>query len=159
VAEVRRVRPDEWHELRDTRLRALADAPDAFGTTHAEALLRPEEWWRGWALDSSAGADQAMFLAWSDCAAVGIAGVFHEGSYYQVISMWTDPRERGRGVGRALLDAAVVFAGEAEVRLSVTDGNEAARRQYERYGFVATGFTEPLRSNLALQIHELRLQR
>ena len=71
--------------------------------------------------------------------------------------MWTSPPHRGAGIGRALLDAAVAFAGGADVVLSVTDGNDAARRLYERYGFVATGYTEPLRSNAALQIRELRL--
>ncbi len=153
------MREEEWRELRDTRLRALGDAPEAFGSTHAEALVRPDEWWRNRALDASAGADQAMFLAWNGGTTVGIAGVFDEGAYYRVISMWTDPRERGSGIGLQLLEAAVAHAGGAEVRLSVADGNEAARRLYERYGFVATGLTEPLRSNTALQIHELRLQR
>ena len=73
--------------------------------------------------------------------------------------MWTEPRQRGRGIGLALLEAAVAYCGEHEIRLSVTDGNDAARRLYERAGFVATGFTEPLRSNEALGMHEFRLAR
>ena len=47
-------------------------------------------------------------------------------------------------MGRALLDAAVAFAGDVEIRLSVTETNAAARRLYERYGFAPTGHTEPL---------------
>ena len=90
---------------------------------------------------------------------VGIAGAFQTDGRYHVISMWTSPRRRGTGVGRALLEAAVAFAGDADVLLSVTDGNDAARHLYESYGFVATGVTEPLRSNAALQISELRLAR
>ena len=46
-----------------------------------------------------------------------------------------------------MLDAAVAYAGDGEIRLSVTDGNHSARRLYERSGFVATGVTEPLRSS------------
>jgi ribosomal protein S18 acetylase RimI-like enzyme len=79
-----------------------------------------------------------------------------------VISMWVEPSARGRGIGRALLDAVVEWAKERDpsraIRLSVTDGNDAARRLYERYGFVDTGVTEPLRSNSALTIRELELQ-
>ena len=153
------MRVDEWQALRGMRLRALADAPDAFGTTHAEALARPEQWWRDWTERSAAGAAQAMFLAWDVGEPVGIAGAYSEESSYQVVSMWTDPLRRGLGIGRALLDAAVAFAGDREILLSVTEGNAAARRLYESYGFVATGVTEPLRSNTALHIHELRLQR
>ena len=114
---VRRVTSEDWQALRDVRLRALADAPDAFGTTHAEALA-------------------------------------------QVISMWVDPRARGAGVGRALLDAVVAWARTHEprvIRLSVTDGNDEARRLYQRFGFRDTGVTEPLRSNASLLIRELEL--
>ena len=49
---------------------------------------------------------------------------------------------RGLGVGRALLDAAVGWAGAAGVRkleLHVFPWNEPALRLYERYGFVREG--------------------
>lgn len=157
--EVRRVRADEWEALRHTRLRALADSPDAFATTHAEASGRSAKWWRDWAERSATGGEQAMFLAWKDNRPAGIAGAFREGGLVYVISMWTAPDARGSGIGRALLDAAVDFAGDAEVRLSVTETNSAARRFYEGYGFVRTGSTEPLRSNPSLLIHELVLRR
>ena len=50
--------------LRETRLRALAEAPDAFETRYEETVQRPEEWWIDWAERSAAGHGQAMFLAW-----------------------------------------------------------------------------------------------
>lgn len=158
--EVRRVTGDEWQALRDVRLRALADAPDAFGTTHAEASARPEEWWRDWAAKSADGDTQAMVLAWDEAEAVGIAGVFFEEGVWHVISMWVERRVRGAGVGRALLVAVVAWArahGGDTIRLSVTDGNDSARRLYERYGFRDTGVTEPLRSNPSLVVRELEL--
>jgi ribosomal protein S18 acetylase RimI-like enzyme len=160
MAAPRRVRPDEWQQLRDTRLRALADAPTAFGTTHAEASTRPEGWWRDWAERSAASDTQAMFLAWHDGAPVGIAGAFDDGRW-NVVSMWVDPAHRGSGVGRALLDAVVGFArdrGATHVTLGVTDGNDAARALYERYGFAETGAAEPLRSHPELMVRDLRLE-
>ena len=109
---------------------------------------------------SSTGDAQAMFLAWRDGAPIGIAGVFVEEERHHVISMWTEPTSRGLGVARALLDAVVAFAGDdGEIVLGVTEGNDAARRLYERYGFVDTGRTEPLRPGSAQAIHELRLAR
>jgi len=100
-----------------------------------------------------------MFLAWKEGEPVGIAGAFRTGGRIDVISMWTSPEERGRGIGWALLDAAIAFAGDADIHLSVTETNAGARRFYERYGFVATGFTEPLRWDPSLTIHELVLRR
>jgi ribosomal protein S18 acetylase RimI-like enzyme len=100
-----------------------------------------------------------MFVARDGDAAVGIAGVHGDRARFDVISMWTGPAHRGKGVGSALLHAAVAFAEGAPVFLSVTDGNDDARRLYERHGFVATGLIEPLRSNAQRSIHELRLVR
>jgi ribosomal protein S18 acetylase RimI-like enzyme len=161
--EVRRVTSDEWEALCDVRLRALADAPDAFGTTHAEAVSRADDWWRDWATKSAHSDTQAMVLAWDGDDAVGSAGTFAtDDGAWQVISMWVEPGARGNGVGRALLEAVVAWAREHDanrpIRLSVTDGNDSARRLYERYGFADTGVTEPLRSNSALTIRELELR-
>jgi ribosomal protein S18 acetylase RimI-like enzyme len=161
--EVRRVTRHEWESLRDVRLRALADAPDAFGTTYEEAVARPDDWWRDWAAASATSDTQAVLLAWDGDRTVGLAGVFAtDDGAWQVISMWVDPSARGRGTGRALLDAVVAWARNQDngrpIRLSVTDGNDGARRLYERYGFADTGVTEPLRSNSALTIRELELR-
>jgi ribosomal protein S18 acetylase RimI-like enzyme len=156
VAEVRRVRPEEWEVLRDVRLRALEDAPDAFATTHAQALARPDDWWRDWAQRSAVDAGQAMFLAWEAAQAVGLAGAYGDRRRFDVVSMWIDPAHRGRGVASALLRAALGFAGDAPVYLGVTEGNDAARRLYERHGFVATGVVEPLRPGSELSLHELQ---
>jgi len=76
--EIRRVQADKWRELRDIRLRALSDAPDAFETRHEEAVQRPDDWWIDWAARSAEGDRQAMFLAWESDGPVGIVGTFIE---------------------------------------------------------------------------------
>ena len=111
VIEVRRVCADEWEALREVRLRALAEAPEAFETRFEDASLRPEQWWREWAERSARGAGQAMFLAW-DGVPAGIGGILAERGRFRVISIWVDPGRRGEGIGSALLEAAVGFAGE-----------------------------------------------
>jgi ribosomal protein S18 acetylase RimI-like enzyme len=156
--EIRRVTPDEWPALRDARLRALVDAPSAFGTTYDEALARPDDWWIRWAERCAADSTQAMFVAWEGDVAIGLAGAYGDEHRFDVISMWTDPGHRRRGVGSALLATAIAFAGSVPVFLSVTEDNVAARRLYEQHGFAATGVTEPLRSQPELSIHELKLE-
>ena len=137
------MRADEWQALRDVRLRALADAPSAFATRYEEARERPPSWWVDWAARSASGNGQAMFLAWEDAAPVGIVGTFVEDDGNRwLISMWTEPAARGRGVGRALVEAVVAFAraaGSGELLLEVTEGNDAAYTLYRACRFEETG--------------------
>jgi ribosomal protein S18 acetylase RimI-like enzyme len=143
---VRRVTAEEWRTLRDVRLRALEDAPGAFATRFEEARGRPERWWLEWAARSADGDGQAMFLAWEDDEPVGIAGTFVDDGTRWLISMWTSPAARGRGVGHALVDAVVEFAratGGGELLLEVTEGNDAAYALYRACGFVDVGAGEP----------------
>ena len=42
---VKALRAEQWRELRDIRLRALRDSPEAFLTTTAQAENEPDEFW------------------------------------------------------------------------------------------------------------------
>jgi [ribosomal protein S18]-alanine N-acetyltransferase len=54
-------------------------------------------------------------------------------------SIAVDPRFRGRGVARALLDATVArLEGAGALRLMVSTTNASALRFYRQYGFVRT---------------------
>jgi GNAT superfamily N-acetyltransferase len=125
--------PDEWELLRDLRLRALRDAPEAFTSTEARESAFDEGTWR----DRTA----RMAYATRDGSPAGIVGAIHadDGRSTLLVGMWVAPEHRGIGVGDALvawvLDEAR-RAGDARVGLWYTDGNEAARRLYERLGFV-----------------------
>jgi GNAT superfamily N-acetyltransferase len=58
------------------------------------------------------------------------------------ILMAVDPDRRGRGIGRALMEALIILAeeaGESSLCLSVSDENPGAVRLYERVGFVPVG--------------------
>jgi ribosomal protein S18 acetylase RimI-like enzyme len=135
--EIRRVRPEEWKELRAMRLRALADSPDAFATRYEDARTRPDEWWVEWAARSAQGAEQAMFVAWEGDTPVGLVGTFRDEERRRwLISMWADPRVRRRGLGRSLVAHVVAFAGGDDLHLQVRHANVAARTLYEQCGFV-----------------------
>jgi hypothetical protein len=58
--EVRRIEAAEWRELRELRLRALADAPDAFASTLEREAAFPEDVWRERA---EGGPASATFIA------------------------------------------------------------------------------------------------
>lgn len=157
MVSVREVKPDEWELLRDVRLAALRDAPDAFASTYAREAPYTEERWRSWFGDRS-----VMFFPYVEGSAepAGLAGVVEKGGAAQLLSMWIRPEARGRGVAGALVDAAAGWArarGHDSMYLWVAESNEAARRLYERYGFTPTGQRQPLPSNPALP--EIRMLR
>ena len=154
--EVRRITPADADVLRDVRLRALLDAPSAFGSTYAAEVDRPDAEWRQRAESGAAGSDRFTALALLDDHCIGIAGGFrndHDGHHADIdlVSMWVAPSHRGSGVAALLVDAVLDWARDeaaAEVvGLWVTRGNTAAQRLYERLGFVETGDVQPLPSD------------
>lgn len=157
-ATIRRLAPEEWAILRENRLRALRDAPSAFGSTYGEEAQRPDSWWAN-SVDTL-----AWFVAEEEGRVIGLAAGLPAGDDHscpEVISMWVEAHRRGSGTGQQLLTAVMEWArheGATQVSLAVADGNERARRFYEKNGFVATGSTEPLRSRPEVCTHEMVLE-
>ena len=160
---VRRIRPDDGPAFRDVSLRALQTHTTAFGSSYEREAGRPPESWDTWAATTSAGNDQAMFVAETPNQLVGLAGAFRTGDKprsLHMIAMWMDPDLRGYGHGRTLTNAVVSWARQAdadELGLWVVAGNDAARRLYESCGFVDTGRVQPLPSHPDLEEHRLSL--
>ncbi|GEP35661.1 hypothetical protein NSZ01_34290 [Nocardioides szechwanensis] len=155
--DVRIVTADDWELFRDLRLRALADAPAAFGRTLAEAREQTPAQWR----ELVAGPGPRLVVL-EDGAPVAMGGVFApEGdSRAMVWGMWTAPETRGRGHGARVLRALVAWCreqGRPDVLLHVTEGNDGARALYLAHGFEPTGVWESLRPGSPLRIEELRL--
>ncbi|MFJ2520655.1 GNAT family N-acetyltransferase [Cellulosimicrobium cellulans] len=165
-----RVRPDDWRDLRDVRLRALADAPSAFGSTLAREVAFPDDVWHERAAQGRtllarsapdgggpAGHDR------SPGPVVGLAAVVpspDDPTVAELVSVWVDPGARGTGVAAALLRSAgplVAELGARTLALWVTTTNDPALRLYERAGFAPTGETKPLPSDP--RVAELRMAR
>ncbi len=150
--DLRRVHPDDWELFRDIRLRALADSPDAFGSTLERERDFSEKEWRRRLV-------RPVVVVLHKGRPVSVGGVFQDDGRHQVWGMWTDPDHRGRGHARAILDLLVgeaVAAGDP-VSLHVNTANPDARAVYERYGFVATGELEPLRPGSEQLIELMRI--
>ncbi|PYY17510.1 MAG: GNAT family N-acetyltransferase [Acidobacteria bacterium] len=155
-----RITPQNVLMFKAVRLRALQDAPSAFGSTYAresqcsdaEWLERAEKW---------SGERGIGYLAVERGEACGIAGSFlsqHDPTCAHLISMWTAPTHRRQGVGRLLVGAILDWArqrGARTLRLMVTSNNEPAISFYQRLGFTLTGRTEPYPNDPALIEYEM----
>lgn len=141
---IERLNGDGWQRLKAVRLAALADAPDAFGSTLAQARRYEESEWRQ-QLETL-----ATFVAVVETLDVGVArGIADETSPDDALlaSMWVAPAVRGHGAGEQLILAVANWAraaGHARLKLDVADGNRHAVALYERMGFEPTGETGSL---------------
>jgi GNAT superfamily N-acetyltransferase len=137
-----RVRHVEAHEaarLKTLRLRALAEDPDAFGSTYEREVELPDDWWASGAARSAAGREQRMFVAVADDDRwLGMALARDDAGTAVLNAMWVAPEGRGRGAGLALCDACAAWARERgfdALYTSVVIGNAGAERLYARAGF------------------------
>jgi ribosomal protein S18 acetylase RimI-like enzyme len=148
---------DDWQAYRVIRLAMLQESPRSFGSTHSQAAGFDEQLWR------QRLADNAVMLAVVGTTPAGSAmysefGMTDPGDC-ALFGMWVDPRFRGAGVGRVLVDAVVAqarSAGKRRVVLEVVAHNTPASRLYERAGFVPTGRTSPYPHDEG--VHEVEME-
>jgi RimJ/RimL family protein N-acetyltransferase len=130
-------------------LEAYEQAPDAFTTTAAEREAEPESWWvkRMGSVDGLA----TSFGAWKGSSLVGTVALEYSAKPKTrhsalVLGMYVQAQERGKGVGLALLNAAIAAASARPeilcLTLTHTEGNVPAYRLYRSVGFVEWG-TQP----------------
>jgi ribosomal protein S18 acetylase RimI-like enzyme len=152
--EIRRATVDEWEASRDVRLRALADAPDAFCSTLERERGFDDETWK-----SRLERAETLF-AWDGDVVSGTATGKpdpHEDGGREIVAMWVAPEHRSTGIASALIAALVESArsqGASAVALWVAGDNDRARRAYESSGFVLTGEREEMRPG----VDELRMR-
>ena len=146
--------------FKTVRLRALQDAPYAFSATYAkESQFDDAEWLRR--AERMNGERGIGFLAMDGETACGIVGAFldaNKATQAQLVSMWTAPAYRQRGVGRLLVNEVLAWArrrGARTLLLMVTSNNESAIRFYEKLGFARTGRTEPYPNDPAILEQEM----
>ncbi len=161
-ARVRIAEPADWGRARDLRLRALADAPDAFGSTleHERAYdeARWREWIRGW---EGATNRFVVFEADGEWVAMAVGSCAMGESDAHLYAMWVAPDRRRQGVGERLVREVIAWARSRSARsviLGLTEGNEGAEDFYEHLGFLDTGERHPLREGSELVTRVLRLE-
>ena len=133
---LRRLGPDDWRLFRELRLQALAEAPDAFSATLADwcGARDVEERWR-----SRLVSVPFNLIVRLDGAAAGMISAMRvDPERIELLSMWVAPWARGRGVGDALVGAALRWAineRATAATLAVYWSNSSALKLYRRHGF------------------------
>jgi GNAT superfamily N-acetyltransferase len=146
---VRRIRPDEWEEFREVRLRALEADPLAFGSTLPRERGFSDDEWKERTRRGASGAESATYIAAQRTGSfLGLVSIGQYQGEWHVWAMWLDPGWRGKGMGGRLFDEALAWfhtvAPHSALILDVNPRQEAAERLYARRGFRRTGHSEPL---------------
>jgi len=136
--------PDNWERLRRLRIASLIESPDAFGgNLESEELLTESEWRAKFdtlthLVASIAGVDVGVL------SVENLEGDF--GASCWIGGCWVDPKYRGQGVMRDLIDYLDQHAAErgwSIQGLGVFADNDEAIASYERLGFVRMGELQP----------------
>ncbi|MDR0213005.1 MAG: GNAT family N-acetyltransferase [Comamonas sp.] len=163
MISIRPIAPHEWAQYRDLRLKALQDAPCAFGSTWEAEARKTDESWRAQIASAASGDMDLALFAFNKAQACGLvwcklsateSGVAH------IYQMWVHPAARGLGAGNALLTQALAWAkshGARCVRLGVTHADSPAMRLYRAHGFRPVGDMEPLREGSELMAQAMEL--
>src|SRR5262245_40874343 len=106
---VREARASEWQLWRDLRLRALADAPDAYAQELPRARAHSDAEWQAHVAPRP---DRIALIDERDGAAVGmaVAVVGDDRRSASLYAMWVAPEARRAGIGRRLIEAAIGWA-------------------------------------------------
>jgi ribosomal protein S18 acetylase RimI-like enzyme len=150
-ALLRILAPADAEEYQALRLRALRENPEAFGSTLEEDAGLSMEAIEARLEHTVSPRGRAVVGAFVDGALVGVTGCIQNDKakmrHKAVIwGMYVASDVRGRGIGRRLLDRAILevrqWVGVERVTLTVVQRNDAARRLYRAVGFKVFG-SEP----------------
>ena len=136
---VRRAVPGDEPILRTLRLEALAEAPEAFGSTRDRELARTTADWRRWLAPGV-----TLILEDAGTPRGLVAGVLdaQDPRTVHLMAMWVHPALRASGAADSLVAEHLAWArtvGARVLRVDVFATNDRARRLYERHGFRSTG--------------------
>jgi ribosomal protein S18 acetylase RimI-like enzyme len=138
---VRMLGPADATLYRALRLRALREHPDAFTSSYEQDREQPVE------AAAQRLTAHPFWGAYQHAELYGFVGLERElraknRHKATVMGMYVAPEIGGQGVARALLAALIAHAranGVESLVLTVTEGNERARRLYEAAGFRSFG--------------------
>jgi GNAT superfamily N-acetyltransferase len=142
--EVSLLSKDEWERLRDIRLRALKENPEAFGADLNEVQSRTKDGWlkdyekEDYLVASINGTDVGMLY-------IEVLNGDHSATCW-IGGCWTDSAYRGKGVMRALfnyIDEHAVEKKWTRQGLGVWVDNSTAIKAYETLGFTFAGEKMP----------------
>jgi ribosomal protein S18 acetylase RimI-like enzyme len=145
MPDIKLLAADEWLTLREIRLSALHDSPDAFLSTYEREREFGEDEWRA---EFNRGDWTVGAIGKRSVSLVGITQELDAPVHERYLEyLWVTPEFRRNGIAFNMINVVLSRLKRSGVRtvfLWVLDGNEAAVRLYRRVGFVSNHHRQPL---------------
>ena len=148
-----RLSSKQWRRYREIRLESLREEPQAFGSSLMDTEKKPPAYWQGRLAEAARGENSVLLFAQDGERLIGMIGVFYDETQEtaQIISVYVNKAERGKGVGNLLMQAILSEIGRKKgIRKAVLGVNQeqtAAVRLYLRFGFEVTGQREEVQGD------------
>lgn len=145
IYDVREITQDEVPPFWVLRLQALHDHPESFGSDYEESRRKGPTYTERGYFD---GGVNRLFASFTDKGElIAQAGTYEElgkcSHIAKIISVYTHPDHRGRGLASRLVQLAIDhlhhFPDITSIRISVNSNNAPALHIYEKMGFVTWG--------------------
>jgi ribosomal protein S18 acetylase RimI-like enzyme len=142
------VRPCRWRDVANASRMLKASWHATYDSILGERLAVERGRWaystgplKGWVVQSKLSPHSTrMLIATQDGMAAGLATAQLDASGIVLWMLYVDPERKGKGIGTALLQAAIDgFAGAKSIRVEVLRGNVAAIAWYKARGFEVYG--------------------
>lgn len=144
---VTKLDPSRWAEYKALRLESLVAEPYAFLGTFVEESAYGDSVWQERLINAQLPNSNMMLFAERAGIVVGMIGILcshNEKNKHiaRIVSFFVTPAERGKGIGKALLEkaiAAIQERGCTKIALDVTVTQVSAIQLYESLGFHKIG--------------------
>ncbi|RYG71752.1 GNAT family N-acetyltransferase [Lentibacillus lipolyticus] len=144
MIDIRVLKPSDAEAYRNLRLEAMLNSPEAYDSSYREVLSHSIDVYKVWFQSENA----VTFGAFSENELTGMVTLVRETKSKlehraTIQALYVTPFERGKGVGRQLMQTAINYAesleGVDQLCLSIIIRSPKARRLYYSLGFVPSG--------------------
>jgi ribosomal protein S18 acetylase RimI-like enzyme len=133
----------EWQLVRDARLAALSESPDAFlGSFNEEFLFQEDDWRKTFMQASWHGSFKKRLFKKRELIGIAKSSILTDYPDERYVeSLWVAPKHRVRGIARDIIEHIAAEGqneGRSFIRLAVLRENSAASKAFTRLGFLPT---------------------
>ncbi len=140
---IKRLKENNWQELRTIRLRALQSDPAVFGSNYQKESTMTEADWRNWLQTE----DGAIFMLYANTAPIGMTAIAVDRDDPMkktaiLWGSWLEPHARGKGLSEIMYRERIAWAKKhptiERIIVAHRASNVRSKSANQKHGFLFT---------------------